>query len=63
MIGKEKNINSMACVENIVAFSEYNLNNGLGEYLFNYVDKPGFDMNSPVIEINKMLGKSQRLFH
>jgi nucleoside-diphosphate-sugar epimerase len=63
MIGKGTNIKSMAYVENIAAFIEYNLNNGPGEYLFNYVDKPDFDMNSLVIEINKMLGKSQRFFH
>jgi nucleoside-diphosphate-sugar epimerase len=63
MIGKGTNIKSMAYVENIVAFIEYNLNNGPGEYLFNYVDKPDFDMNSLVIEVNKILGNSKKLFH
>jgi nucleoside-diphosphate-sugar epimerase len=63
MIGKGTNIKSMAYVENIAAFIEYNLNNGPGEHLFNYIDKPDFDMNSLVIEVNKMLGKSEKLFH
>jgi nucleoside-diphosphate-sugar epimerase len=63
MIGKGTNIKSMAYVENVVAFIEYNLNNSPGEYLFNYIDKPDFDMNNLVIEVNKMLGKSKKLFH
>jgi nucleoside-diphosphate-sugar epimerase len=63
MNGKGTNIKSMAYVENVVAFIEYNLNNCPGEHLFNYIDKSDFDMNSLVIEVNKILGKSKELFH
>jgi nucleoside-diphosphate-sugar epimerase len=63
MVGKGTNVKSMAYVENIVAFIEYNLNHTPGEYLFNYIDKPDFDMNILVTEINRILGKSGKLFH
>ena len=61
MVGNGKNIKSMAYVENIVAFIENNLDNDSGEYLYNYIDKPDFDMNVLVGEIDKMLGKSRKL--
>jgi nucleoside-diphosphate-sugar epimerase len=63
MVGKGKNIKSMAYVENVAAFIEYNLNNSSGEHLFNYIDKPDFDMNTLVAEVNGILGKSVKLFH
>jgi len=63
MIGKGTNVKSMAYVENVVAFIEYSLNNGSGEHLFNYIDKPDFDMNTLVTEVNRILGKSVKLFH
>jgi nucleoside-diphosphate-sugar epimerase len=63
MVGKGTNIKSMAYVENVAAFIEYNLDNAPGEYLFNYIDKPDFDMNTLVSEINKVLGKSGIFFH
>jgi nucleoside-diphosphate-sugar epimerase len=63
MVGNGKNVKSMAYVENVAAFIEYNLNNGYGEHLYNYIDKPDFDMNTLVNEINKILGKSVKLFH
>jgi nucleoside-diphosphate-sugar epimerase len=63
MVGKGTNVKSMAYVENIAAFIEYNLNNSPGEHLFNYIDKPDFDMNILVTEVNKILGKSVKLFH
>jgi nucleoside-diphosphate-sugar epimerase len=63
MVGKGTNIKSMAYVENIAAFIEYNLNNSAGEHLFNYIDKPDFDMNTLVTEVNRILGKPVRLFH
>jgi hypothetical protein len=49
MIGKGTNVKSMAYVENATAFIEYNLNNIPGEHLFNYIDKPDFDMNTLVV--------------
>jgi nucleoside-diphosphate-sugar epimerase len=64
MVGKGANVKSMAYVENVAAFIEYNLNNPPGDYLlFNYIDKPDFDMNTLVSEVNKMLGRSGRIFH
>jgi nucleoside-diphosphate-sugar epimerase len=63
MVGKGTNIKSMAYVENIAAFIEYNLNNTSGEHLFNYIDKPDFDMNALVAEVNRILGKPGKLFH
>jgi nucleoside-diphosphate-sugar epimerase len=63
MVGKGTNVKSMAYVENVSAFIEYNLNNPPGEHLFNYIDKPDFDMNTLVVEVRRILGKSGRLFH
>jgi nucleoside-diphosphate-sugar epimerase len=63
MVGKGTNIKSMAYVENVAAFIEHNLNNQPGEYLYNYVDKPDFDMNALVKEIYQILGKRSKLFH
>jgi nucleoside-diphosphate-sugar epimerase len=51
MVGKGTNVKSMAYVENVAAFIEYNLNNQPGEQLFNYIDKPDFDMNTLVAEV------------
>jgi nucleoside-diphosphate-sugar epimerase len=58
MVGKGTNIKSMAYVENVAAFIEYNLNNTPGEHLFNYIDKPDFDMNNLVAKVNCILGRS-----
>jgi nucleoside-diphosphate-sugar epimerase len=63
MVGKGTNVKSMTYVENVAAFIEYNLNNAPGEYLFNYIDKPDFDMNALVAAVRRILGKSGRLFH
>jgi len=63
MVGKGTNFKSMAYVENVAAFIEYNLNNDPGEYLFNYIDKPDFDMNTLVTEVNLILGKKGKIFH
>ena len=46
MIGKGQNKKSMAYVGNIVAFIKFRLNNiELGYQIFNYADKPDFNMN------------------
>jgi nucleoside-diphosphate-sugar epimerase len=63
MVGKGTNVKSMAYVENVAAFIEYNLHNPLGEHLCNYIDKPDFDMNTLVSEVYRILGNSGRLFH
>jgi nucleoside-diphosphate-sugar epimerase len=51
MAGNGTNVKPMACVENVAAFIEYNLNNPPGEHLFNYIDKPDFDMNGLVTQV------------
>ena len=63
MVGKGTNFKSMSYVENVAAFIEHNLDNTKGEYLFNYVDKPDFDMNTLIKEVNSILGKSGNLIH
>jgi nucleoside-diphosphate-sugar epimerase len=63
MVGKGTNIKSMNYVENVAAFLEYNLNNSPGEYLFNYIDKPDFDMNTLVTEVDRILGRNPPHIH
>ena len=63
MVGKGTNKKSMAYVENVAAFIEYCLGNGPGEHLYNYVDKPDFDMNTLVSEVYKILGKEHKIVH
>jgi nucleoside-diphosphate-sugar epimerase len=58
MIGSGKNIKSMAYVENVAAFLEFSLENSPGEHLFNYIDKPDFDMNNLVSSVKSALGKN-----
>lgn len=58
MIGNGLNRKSMAYVENVVAFLEYSLNFGPGIHLYNYVDKPDFDMNTLVEKVNSTLGRN-----
>lgn len=57
MVGKGLNVKSMAYVENVASFLEFTLNFGPGIHLYNYVDKPDFDMNTLVAKINKNLGR------
>ena len=45
MFGSGKNKKSMAYVENVAAFLEYSLSFGPGLHIYNYIDKPDFDMN------------------
>ena len=59
MIGNGKNRKSMAYVGNVVAFIEYKLENGFSDLeVFNYVDKPDFDMNTLVSEIYRHKGQA-----
>lgn len=59
MIGNGCNRKSMAYVGNIVAFIKYKLEVGFsGIEIFNYVDKPDFDMNTLVSEIYRHKGQS-----
>lgn len=60
MIGNGQNVKSMAYVENIAAFLEYSLMNKSGEHLYNYIDKPDFDMNALVKTVKVALGKKEK---
>lgn len=58
MIGKGENQKSMAYVENVAAFIEHLIENGEGHQVFNYIDKPDFNMNKLVSVANNALGKT-----
>jgi nucleoside-diphosphate-sugar epimerase len=61
MIGNGENRKSMAYVENIAAFLEYSLGFENGLHIYNYIDKPDFDMNTLVKTVNKALGKEEKV--
>ena len=63
MVGKGINVKSMAYVENVAAFIAYCLTHGPGEHLYNYIDKPDFNMNTLVNEVNRILNRPQKLIH
>lgn len=56
MIGSGENRKSMAYVENVAAFLEFSLGFGPGVHVYNYVDKPDFDMNSLVECARQVMG-------
>ncbi|MEO0271916.1 MAG: NAD(P)-dependent oxidoreductase [candidate division WOR-3 bacterium] len=55
IVGNGKNIKSMAYVENVAAFIEYSMTFPPGIHIYNYVDKPDFDMNTLVSTISSYL--------
>ena len=55
MFGDGANIKSMAYVENVAAFIEYSLSFDPGLYIYNYIDKPDFDMNTLISGARKTL--------
>jgi GlcNAc-P-P-Und epimerase len=61
MVGSGRNVKSMAYVENIAAFLEFSLSFGPGCYVYNYVDKPDFDMNALVATVKERLGAGKRI--
>lgn len=61
MIGNGLNIKSMAYVENVAAFISYSLNFNPGLHLYNYIDKPDFNMNSLVAMVNRIMGRPERI--
>lgn len=61
MFGNGKNKKSMAYIENVVAFLEYCLDFKPGLHIYNYIDKPDFDMNSLVSIIRKELFKKNNV--
>ena len=61
MIGDGTNRKSMAYVENVAAFLEYSLSFENGVHIYNYIDKPDFDMNTLVKNVNKALDKKEKV--
>ena len=57
MIGPGTNRKSMAYVENVAACLEWSLGLPDGRHLFNYADKPDYDMNRLVAEVRGSLGR------
>lgn len=57
MIGKGRNVKSMAYVENVAAFLEHCAHLSGGYHLYNYIDKPDLDMNTLVGIVRSKLGK------
>ena len=55
MFGDGTNKKSMAYVENVVAFIEYSLSFESGLHIYNYIDKPDFDMNTLICGARKTL--------
>ena len=55
MFGNGTNRKSMAYVENVAAFVEYSLSIKPGLHIYNYIDKPDFDMNKLISETRKIL--------
>lgn len=61
MFGDGKNKKSMAYVENLAAFLEYSLKFNAGVNIYNYIDKPDFDMNSLISATRKKLFKKNNV--
>ena len=59
MFGAGDNIKSMAYVENVAAFLVYGMKFDNGFYLYNYIDKPDFNMNQLVTKTRKVLFGSE----
>ena len=58
MFGDGKNKKSMAYVENVAAFIEYCLTFKNGLHIYNYIDKPDFDMNTLIsVSRGELFGK------
>lgn len=55
MIGNGSNKKSMAYVENVSAFIDYSLDFKNGIHIYNYIDKPDYDMNTLISLVRKML--------
>ena len=60
MVGKGRNVKSMAYVENIAAFIEHALSFGPGISVYNYVDKPDLDMNTLICTVKEQMGVGGR---
>ena len=59
MFGNGQNRKSMAYVENVAAFLDYSLSFKSGLHIYNYIDKPDFEMNTLVSKARKtVFGKN-----
>lgn len=61
MVGHGENRKSMAYVENVAAFIEFSMSFKPGVHIYNYIDKPDFTMNSLVANVNRILGRSEKI--
>ena len=61
MFGNGRNKKSMAYIENVVAFLEHTLSFSNGLDIYNYIDKPDFDMNHLVSLVRKTLFKKDNV--
>ena len=61
MVGRGKNLKSMAYVENVAGFIAHSLSFENGKHLFNYVDQPDFDMNQLVSMVKVALGQDGQI--
>lgn len=59
MIGNGENRKSMAYVENIAAFLKLATSFQPGVHIYNYIDKPDFNMNVLVATVRRILGKPE----
>ena len=60
MIGDGANRKSMAYVENVASFLRFSLSFGPGIHIYNYVDKPDYDMNGLVSAVQAHLGRAPK---
>ena len=61
MVGHGENRKSMAYVENIAAFIEYSMSFKPGVHIYNFIDKPDFTMNTLVANVNRILGRPEKI--
>lgn len=61
MVGSGENRKSMAYVENVTAFIEYAMSFRPGVHIYNFIDKPDFTMNSLVADVNRILGRLEKI--
>ena len=61
MVGDGKNRKSVAYVENVAAFIEHSMNFKPGVHIYNFIDKPDFTMNTLVENVNRILGRPEKV--
>jgi nucleoside-diphosphate-sugar epimerase len=61
MVGHGENRKSLAYVENVAAFIEYSMCFKPGVHIYNFIDKPDFTMNNLVANVNRILGRPEKI--